>query len=88
MTTRRTFLAQLQAALQAAGQAMKDADAALKAGDFAAYGKAQDRLRTAIQQALAAQAQLGVKSSGATTSPTAGPTTTATGTPSPSSTAP
>jgi uncharacterized membrane protein (UPF0182 family) len=45
----------LKAALQNAKQAMADSQAALKAGDFAAYGKAQDRLKAAITAAIAAQ---------------------------------
>jgi uncharacterized membrane protein (UPF0182 family) len=55
--------ADLQQALRDAGQAMKDSDAALKAGDFAAYGQAQNRLKAAIQRALAAEAELGKTSS-------------------------
>ncbi len=62
--------AALQQALKAASQAMKDADAALKAGDFTAYGEAQNRLRDAITQALAAEAKLGTA---ATPTPPASP---------------
>jgi uncharacterized membrane protein (UPF0182 family) len=47
--------APLQAALRSAQQAIRDADAALKAGDFAAYGRAQDRLKAAIEAAISAQ---------------------------------
>lgn len=47
--------AQLQAALRSAQQALRDADAALKAGDFAAYGRAQDRLKAAIEAAISAR---------------------------------
>uniref|UniRef100_UPI0026173357 UPF0182 family protein n=1 Tax=uncultured Mobiluncus sp. TaxID=293425 RepID=UPI0026173357 len=43
---------QLQAALQGARQAMDDADAAMKAGDWEAYGKAQTELKQQLQQAL------------------------------------
>ena len=50
--------AELEAALQAAAEAMREADAALKAGDFAAYGAAQDKLAAAIDRALAAEAAL------------------------------
>ena len=50
--------AELEAALQAAAQAMRDADAALKDGDFAAYGAAQQRLSEALDRALAAEAAL------------------------------
>lgn len=42
-------------ALQSAQQAMSDAQAALAKGDFAAYGAAQDRLKSAIASAIAAQ---------------------------------
>ena len=45
----------LAAALQSAQQAMADAQAALAKGDFAAYGAAQDRLKSAITAAVAAQ---------------------------------
>ena len=45
----------LKSALQNAKQAMADSQAALKAGDFAAYGRAQDRLKAAINAAIAAQ---------------------------------
>lgn len=48
--------AALAAALQSAQQAMADAQAALAKGDFAAYGAAQDRLKSAIAAAIAAQA--------------------------------
>jgi len=51
--------AALEAALADAAQAMRDADAALKAGDFAAYGAAQERLSAALERALAAEAALG-----------------------------
>ena len=47
--------ASLQAALRSAQQALRDADAALKAGDFTAYGRAQDRLKSAIDAAISAQ---------------------------------
>lgn len=43
---------QLQAALQGARKAMDDADAAMKAGDWEAYGKAQTELKQQLQQAL------------------------------------
>lgn len=48
--------AALAAALQSAQQAMADAQTALAKGDFAAYGAAQDRLKSAIAAAIAAQA--------------------------------
>ncbi len=44
----------LEEALQQARKAMEDSDKALKAGDFAAYGEAQDRLKKAIDDAVAA----------------------------------
>ena len=47
----------LTQALADAQQAMADADAALKAGDFAKYGEAQQRLKDAITRAAAAQPQ-------------------------------
>ena len=50
---------QLDAALQAANQAMKDSEAALTAGDFAKYGEAQKRLNDALQKALEAEGALG-----------------------------
>jgi uncharacterized membrane protein (UPF0182 family) len=42
-------------ALSSAQQALRDAQAALAKGDFAAYGKAQDRLKAAIEAAVSAQ---------------------------------
>ncbi|MCW4458112.1 UPF0182 family protein [Microbacterium sp. MPKO10] len=42
----------LAAALEAAKQAMADKQAAMEAGDWAAYGEADDRLNEAIQKAL------------------------------------
>ena len=45
----------LAAALQSAQQALADAQAALAKGDFAAYGAAQNRLKSAIAAAVAAQ---------------------------------
>jgi uncharacterized membrane protein (UPF0182 family) len=42
-------------ALASAQQALRDAQAALAKGDFAAYGKAQDRLKAAIEAAVSAQ---------------------------------
>lgn len=46
---------QLATALSDAEKAITDADAALKGGDFAAYGEAQKRLEDAISRAIAAQ---------------------------------
>jgi uncharacterized membrane protein (UPF0182 family) len=45
----------LASALSSAQQALRDAQAALAKGDFAAYGKAQDRLKAAIEAAVSAQ---------------------------------
>ena len=60
----------VQAALTEAQAALVAADEALRAGDFAAYGAAQEQLRTAIERALAAEA-------GATGTATPAATTTA-----------
>ena len=49
--------ADLSTALQSAKQAIADGQAALAKGDFAAYGRAQDRLKAAIAAAVAAQAR-------------------------------
>jgi uncharacterized membrane protein (UPF0182 family) len=51
--------AQLDQALQAASQAIKDGQAALAEGDFAAYGESQERLQTALESAIAAEESLG-----------------------------
>ncbi|CAB5041899.1 unannotated protein [freshwater metagenome] len=45
----------LASALASAKQALSDGQAALAKGDFAAYGRAQDRLKSAIASAIAAQ---------------------------------
>jgi len=45
----------LASALAGAKQALADGQAALANGDFAAYGRAQDRLKSAIASAIAAQ---------------------------------
>ena len=47
----------LASALQSAKQAIADGQAALAKGDFAAYGRAQDRLKSAIAAAIAAQSR-------------------------------
>lgn len=57
--------ASLQDALADANQAMRDADAAMKAGDWAKYGEAQKRLNDAIERAMEAD--------GATATPSASP---------------
>lgn len=56
MTT-GTKTADLASALQSAKQAIIDGQAALAKGDFSAYGRAQDRLKSAINAAIAAQAR-------------------------------
>jgi uncharacterized membrane protein (UPF0182 family) len=53
--------AALQDALQRARQALSDSQAALKAGDWAAYGEAQQRLQQAISDAVAAEGQPAAK---------------------------
>ena len=47
--------ADLKSALQNAKQAIADGNAALAKGDFAAYGRAQDRLKAALAAAIAAE---------------------------------
>ncbi len=47
--------ADLRAALDDANDAIQDGNAALAAGDFAAYGEAQERLQDALQRALDAE---------------------------------
>lgn len=49
--------AAIAAALQSASQALADGQAALAKGDFAAYGLAQSRLKSAIAAAIAAQSR-------------------------------
>ncbi|HEY8718314.1 UPF0182 family protein [Pengzhenrongella sp.] len=49
----------LTAALNDANAAIKEGQAALAANDFAAYGKAQEKLQTALQAAIKADAELG-----------------------------
>ena len=56
-TTTNNSSADLASALQSAKQAIADGQAALAKGDFAAYGRAQDRLKSAIAAAVAAQAR-------------------------------
>ena len=65
---------ELAAALADAQEALADAEAALRAGDFAAYGAAQDRLQAAIARAVAAE-ERGSSGSGAESpSPSPSPT--------------
>ncbi|WEV64641.1 UPF0182 family protein [Bifidobacterium sp. ESL0732] len=47
----------LKDALSKAGQAMKDSDAAMKKGDWAAYGKAQQELNDQLNRALQLEGQ-------------------------------
>ncbi|MBF8252501.1 MAG: UPF0182 protein [Actinobacteria bacterium] len=54
-TTSGTNNDSLASALASAKQALADGQAALANGDFAAYGRAQDRLKSAIASAIAAQ---------------------------------
>jgi len=54
-TTSGTTNDSLASALASAQQALADGQAALANGDFAAYGRAQDRLKSAIASAIAAQ---------------------------------
>ena len=53
--TTNTSSQSVAAALNSAKQALADAQRALSKGDFAAYGKAQDRLKSAINSAISAQ---------------------------------
>ena len=53
--TTNTSAQSVAAALNSAKQALADAQRALAKGDFAAYGKAQDRLKSAINSAISAQ---------------------------------
>ena len=46
---------ELKQALNEASKAMSDSDAAMKKGDWAAYGEAQKRLEAAVKKALAAE---------------------------------
>jgi uncharacterized membrane protein (UPF0182 family) len=50
--------ARLEAALQAARDALEDSSQALSAGDWQAYGEAQERLAAAVEEALRAQEEL------------------------------
>jgi uncharacterized membrane protein (UPF0182 family) len=55
ITTTNNASADLKSALQNAKQALADGNAALAKGDFAAYGRAQDRLKAALAAAIAAE---------------------------------
>jgi uncharacterized membrane protein (UPF0182 family) len=63
-------LQRLQTALANAVTALKESDAALKAGDFAAYGAAQKRLTAAVEEANQAQAAVANQANGPTPSAT------------------
>ena len=56
-TSTGTSNTSLASALNSAKKAIADGQAALAKGDFAAYGKAQDRLKSAINAAIAAQSK-------------------------------
>ena len=71
--------AALTRALADAQDAIRAAEAAFAAGDFAAYGAAQDDLRDAIDRAVRAQ-----RAGGTTTSPSPSPSPSPTGSASPS----
>jgi uncharacterized membrane protein (UPF0182 family) len=55
-TTSSTQSSSVKSALAAAQSALSDSQSALKQGDFTAYGKAQARLKSAISDAIKAQA--------------------------------
>ncbi|CAN2176763.1 COG1615 Uncharacterized conserved protein [Candidatus Nanopelagicaceae bacterium] len=54
-STTNNASADLKTALQNAKQALADGNAALAKGDFAAYGRAQERLKAALAAAIAAE---------------------------------
>ncbi|MUU72881.1 UPF0182 family protein [Pseudarthrobacter sp. GA104] len=70
--------ADLKAALDEANAAMQAGQAALAAGDFAAYGEAQNRIAAALKRAVEAEAKIPVAA------PEASPAPASTATPSPS----
>jgi uncharacterized membrane protein (UPF0182 family) len=71
--------AELKAALDEANKAIRDGQAALARGDFAAYGEEQKKLAAALQKAMDAEAKLGVTPAPASSpSPTSTPSPTAT----------
>ncbi|WP_062384229.1 UPF0182 family membrane protein [Demequina iriomotensis] len=75
-----TVEAALQDALDRASQAITEGEEALAQGDFAAYGEAQDRLSQAIEDAIAAEAELSGASTEAEPSATPEPSASATAT--------
>jgi len=54
-STTNNASADLKTALQNAKQALADGNSALAKGDFAAYGRAQERLKAALAAAIAAE---------------------------------
>ncbi|MDQ4491029.1 UPF0182 family protein [Sinomonas sp. ASV486] len=66
----------LQTALQDASQAIKDGQAALASGNFAAYGDAQQKLSAAVQRAMDAEAKIAGAAGGAAGTASASPTPT------------
>ncbi|MBO0828068.1 MAG: UPF0182 family protein [Streptosporangiales bacterium] len=71
---------QLASALSDAQQAYADGQAALKKGDFTAYGEAQKRLKAALDKADSIQKKLGTAS---TSNPSPNPSASGAGTPTP-----
>lgn len=65
--------ARLRSALERAAKAMADADAAMTAGDWAAYGSAQDRLNAALADAIKAEAEISGQPAVGTPAPSAEP---------------
>ena len=59
----------LTQALDDATQALADSQAALTKGDFKAYGEAQNRLKDAIERAVAAQPDTSTPTPSSSTSP-------------------
>ena len=81
----------LQTALNTAAAALRESDAALKAGDFTRYGAAQRQLQDAVNDAIDAQRDIAAAqakpaatpSASASASPSAGPKPSTSATPSP-----
>ena len=68
---------ELKQALNDASKAMSDSDAAMKKGDWAAYGEAQKRLEAAVKKALAAEEAQNKGSATPSASASAAPSATA-----------
>lgn len=68
--------ADLNDALADAQKALDDGQAALAEGDFAAYGEAQDQLKSALARAIAAEAALDGQTSGSASGETVAPSPT------------